>query len=147
VIRSACASDVDVVQRMAARFLSAEGPYGDRFRADPDRIAALVTHLTTATAAAAGFIAEQDGQAVGMFGVFSFVHPIIGDVIASELCWWIEPEARGSRIGLELLRAAEDWAKARAAVWMEMIAPNERVGQFYERLGYARTDVHYLKRL
>jgi GNAT superfamily N-acetyltransferase len=147
VIRPACATDVDAVQRMAARFLSAEGPYADRFQADPERIAALVAYLTQATDGAAGFIAEQDGQAVGMFGVFSLEHPITGQRVASELCWWMEPEARGSRVGLELLRAAEGWAKDHGAVWMEMIAPSARVAQFYERLGYERTDVHYLKRL
>jgi RimJ/RimL family protein N-acetyltransferase len=135
VIRPACATDVDAVQRMAARFLSAEGPYADRFQADPERIAALVAYLTQATDGAAGFIAEQDGQAVGMFGVFSLEHPITGQRVASELCWWMEPEARGSRVGLELLRAAEGWAKAAARLDGNDRAERAR-GAVLRALGY-----------
>lgn len=147
IVRRLRDEDVTAVQRMAARFLSPEGPYGDRFHADPERIAALVGLLMDADHARAGFIAEQNGTPVGMFGVFCLTHPITGDEMASELCWWVEPEMRGSSVGLTLLRAAESWAREQGAALLEMIAPSERVAALYERLGFERTDVHYLKRL
>lgn len=146
-VRAVTVGDVAAVQAMAARFLSPDGPYGDRFQAAPDRIAILVQLMTAEGETAMGFIAEQAGVPVGMFGVFCLIHPITGAYMASELCWWMEPEARGSRVALRLLRAGEAWARARGAAYLEMIAPSERVASFYGRLGYTRTDVHYLKRL
>ena len=101
----------------------------------------------TTSPTSAGFLAEQDGQAIGMFGVFCFTHPITGEHGASELCWWVEPEARGSSAGVRLLRAGEAWARNRRAAWLEMIAPSERVAEFYGRIGYKRTDIHCLKHL
>lgn len=139
--------DVEAVQRMAARFLSADGPYGARFTIDPNRIAALVTYMTTPNSDGVTFIVERDGVPVGMLGAFSLVHPILGIRVASELCWWMEPEVRGTRAALDMLRAAERWARDIGAAYFEMIAPNERVAEFYDRLGYERTDVHYLKSL
>mgnify|MGYP001592233288 FL=1 len=132
---------------MAARFLSEEGPYGSRFRADTSRVAALVTLFMDSARRTAGFLAEIDGAVVGMFGVFCLTHPITGDEMASELCWWVEPEARGTSAGLKLLKAAEAWAREQGASFLEMIAPSDRVAALYERLGFERTDIHYLKRL
>lgn len=147
MIRAALQTDVDALRRMSARFLSHEGPYGTRFTVDPAQIDVLATYMTRPGPDAAVFVAERDGAVVGMFGVFCLMHPIIGLRIASELCWWMDPEMRGSRLALGLLRRAEVWAKEHGAVWLEMIAPSERVAAFYGRLGYERTDVHYLKTL
>lgn len=147
MIREATVADTGALQRMAARFLSKDGPYGNRFTVDPRQVDVLASYMTQQGPDAAVFVAEQDGAVVGMFGVFCLLHPILGLRIASELCWWMEPEARGSRLALSLLRTAEQWAKTSGATWLEMIAPSERVAAFYDRLGYERTDVHYLKTL
>jgi GNAT superfamily N-acetyltransferase len=82
-----------------------------------------------------------------MFGAFLFAHPITGDIMASELCWWVDPVARGSRVSTDLVKRAETWARENGAKWLEMIAPNDRVGWFYARQGYERTDIHFLKAL
>ena len=147
MIRHAEPRDLPDLQRMAARFLSSEGPYGTRFQVDPSRVHVLADYMTKPNDDAAVFVAEEDGEVTGMFGVFCFEHPILGLRLAAELCWWMDPEVRGSRSGLRLLEAGESWAKDHRAVWLEMIAPSERVAEFYDRLGYERTDVHYLKTL
>lgn len=144
-VREITEGDVVAVQHMAARFLSEDGPYGGRFTANPACIAELATRMIAP--GALGLIAEDDGRPVGMFGVFCFDHPITGQKAAAELCWWMEPEARGGRAAVQMLRLSEAWARDEGAQVLEMIAPSERVGKFYERVGYERTDVHYLKRL
>jgi predicted N-acetyltransferase YhbS len=145
-IRAATAADYPALAAMSRRFLSADGPYEGRMRLDETRLEALVARMTT-SAEALTLVAERDGAAVGMFSVFLFDHPITGARVAAELCWWIEPEARGSRAALAMLRRGEQWARHQGATVMEMIAPTEHVAQFYERLGYRRTDVHYLRTL
>lgn len=141
-IRPLTAEDASIVQLMATRFLSREGPYGERFAADPTCIAALAQRFLVDPTCLC-LIAERDGHPFGMFGAFYFQHPITGERVASELCWWIEPEFRGGRVALQMLRLVETWAREQGAVAFEMIAPDERVAEFYGRLGYARADVHY----
>ena len=38
---------------------------------------------------------------------------------------------------------AEKWARQSGAARMQMIAPNERVGRFYRRLGYDHIESNY----
>jgi len=59
--------------------------------------------------------------------------------------WWVTPGQRGD--GVRLLRAAESWAIERGAKTLQMIAPTERVGQFYARMGFTRADISYQKEL
>ena len=81
-----------------------------------------------------------------MFAAFIFEHPISGKKTASEVAWWVDPSARGS-IGIALLRRAEAWAKTTGAVRMQMVAPNERVGEFYRRVGYEKAETAWSRRL
>jgi GNAT superfamily N-acetyltransferase len=146
MIRVATAEDHDGIMAMARRFLSADGPYGDRFTLDEERVSGL-THVMVGGADHLVLVADVDGEPVGMLVMFVFAHPLTGEQIASELCWWMEPEFRSSRLALKLLRDGEAWAKKQGAAVIEMIAPNERVAEFYGHMGYERTDVHYRKTL
>jgi GNAT superfamily N-acetyltransferase len=65
--------------------------------------------------------------------------------MAFEVVWWVEPEARGD--GVRLLRAAEDWAIEQGIGKMQMVAPNERVGALYERMGYLPVETSYQRTL
>jgi RimJ/RimL family protein N-acetyltransferase len=143
-LRAATVADTSEIERMAARFLSVEGPYFGRFKASDGAIARLLAAMLEP----AGFalvIEAAPGALVGMFGAFVFVHPITGQKVGSELCWWVEPEARGGHLAAEMPKRALAWAKAAGAEWFEMIAPNERLAVFYEKLGFERSDVHYVK--
>jgi GNAT superfamily N-acetyltransferase len=145
-IRPVTSDDVPDVLRMARRFLSSDGPYHGRIAVNDASVCALATLLMDG-GERLGLVAESGGQVVGMFGMFCFTHPITNERVAAELCWWIDPEARGSRLALQLLRTAETWARDAGAQVIEMIAPDERVAQLYDRIGYERTDVHYRKTL
>lgn len=82
---------------------------------------------------------------LGMIGVLTFRHPVSGEIVASEMFWWVEPEIRG--MGVRLLRAAEEWATMAGAKRMMMIAPDDRVGDFYGRVGYDKVETTWMRRL
>lgn len=144
MLRTATLEDTAEIERMAGRFLSVEGPYFGRFKASEGAVARLLASMLSPE----GFslvLEAAPGALVGMFGAFLFVHPLTGQTVGSELCWWVEPEARGVRLAAEMPKRAIAWATAAGAEWFEMIAPNARLEVFYEKLGFDRTDVHYVK--
>jgi GNAT superfamily N-acetyltransferase len=86
----------------------------------------------------------ENGQGVsGMLAFFVYAHPLSGELLADELVWWVEPEARGA--GIELLKRVEAMARSMGATKMQMVTPDERLGKLYERRGYHKIEVHYLK--
>lgn len=94
-------------------------------------------------------VAEEDGQVVGMLCAFLLVEPVSNQPMADELCWWVEPSARGSRsVGPRLLRSFENIARQKGAKLCKMVAPaGSDVGTFYERIGYSPVETSYIKRL
>lgn len=69
--------------------------------------------------------------------------------IASELAWWVQPEARKSGVGLELHLAFEQWAKEMAddAVSMVLLEDDnkELIDKMYTKLGYKPIERSYIK--
>lgn len=68
---------------------------------------------------------------------------------ATELAWWVNPEHRGGKNGVVLLRFMEQLAKdAGVKYWnmasMESSMP-EVVNRMYERLGYRKSETVYTK--
>jgi aminoglycoside 6'-N-acetyltransferase I len=65
--------------------------------------------------------------------------------------WYVDPQARGQKLGRDLVQAAEQWARARGCTeiasdtWID----NESGIQVHQRLGYYEVDrlVHFVKRL
>jgi len=144
VIRVANRSDVLAIVRMGLRF--AGGEYAPWIEATPEALASFAERLIGSDDATI-FLAESDGAVMGMLAVMVYPHPMSGARVASELCWWIEPEARGGRTALRLVRAAEQWAVDHDARVLQMIAPTARVGEFYEALGYGRVETTYQRRV
>lgn len=144
-LREATIEDAAEIERMGIRFLGPEGPYHGRFRSSPAALRRLLELMLQPTAIAL-VLEPEAGRLVGMFGAFLFEHPITWQRVASELCWWVDPEARGASVkaGAMVDRAVE-WARDAGAEWFEMIAPNERVSAYYERIGFERTDIHHVK--
>jgi GNAT superfamily N-acetyltransferase len=145
VIRAARLTDVDTMVAMALQFL-AETPYGTHVGANEAQLRKLIGELFM-NHDAEMFIAERDGQPVGMIALVAYDHPYSGERIASELVWWVTPKHRRGSLGVRLMRHAEAWARARGAVALQMIAPNERVGKFYAACGYEVVETSYQRRL
>ena len=126
---------------MGERFLT-ETVYRGRVAVNPAAMARTVAMLLHSEIGAV-FVSEHDGTVVGMIGLILFEHPITGEVTATELFWWVEPEHRGH--GLRLLKRGEQWAHASGARAVQMIAPTPDLGRLYERLGYSFMESGYQK--
>ena len=67
------------------------------------------------------------------------------------LAWYVDPHVRGQKLGRELLRVAEGWAREKGCTemasdtWLE----NEASIQAHLKMGYYEVDrlVHFVKRL
>jgi GNAT superfamily N-acetyltransferase len=95
-------------------------------------------------------VADQDGNAVGLFlGVKA---PIwFSDVeVATEIAMWVEPEKRGSRIVWELLDAFVQWAKEcgvnHASVSDFYVDGSFPVSALYKRRGFYPIEQTYVRR-
>lgn len=142
-IRPADVTDLPAVVALGQRFL-AEAEYRGVIAENPAQMEALALRLITGDDATV-LLVEHDGEPVGMIGLLFYPHLISAEPLAGELFWWVNPERR--RDGVRLLRAAETWARDRGAMFMQMVAPNGRVGQFYEALGYVKVETMYQRTL
>lgn len=141
-LRRAEEADVPAIVAMGARFIDAEYPGAIRFSAEG--IGTLARNLI----AGGGVVLVAEAIApVGMMALSTYLHPMSGERIATEIVWWMDPDARGGRAALKLFAAGEAWAREQGAVKLQMIAPSDKVGQFYERLGFERIEVHYQRSL
>ena len=144
-IRQATADDVDAMVRMGLHF-QATTAYAVHLRATAATLRTLADELVASDHTALWF-AERDGAALGMIAAALYRHPMSGETIGTEICWWMDPAARGGRAALRLLKTAEAWAKAAGATVFQMMAPTDDVGRLYERLGFDRIEVHYQRRI
>lgn len=128
---------------------------------DVPALAALATHLGYPTTEAemharmqrigahgdyATLVAESGGRVVGFVGVMWGLS-YVGDGYARLLSLVVEPEERGRGTGAALVAAVEAWGRARGAASVRLTTAlhRERTHRFYERLGYARTGLRYVK--
>jgi hypothetical protein len=143
VILEAIESDVDQIVEMGAAFAQEE--YSDRLTVTPEALRQMALNLIHGDQSVL-WVARKGEQVIGMLGLVVYVHPMNGEMVASELVWWMRPEHRG-RAGLRLLRTGERWARARSAVALQMIAPNHRVESLYQALGYQQVETTYQRRI
>jgi GNAT superfamily N-acetyltransferase len=92
------------------------------------------------------FVADINGELIGMLGLIVVQHPMSGTPEAAEVAWWIEPEHRTSRTGYYLLCQAEEWARQKGLMCLKMVAPaDSQTGPFYEHMGYQAVETVYQK--
>lgn len=140
MIREAVLTDVPRLIEMGCRFI-AETTYVSDIPANPEQLEHLARWLIEGDGVV--FVSEREGQLTGMLGAMIFPHPMSGQRTASDLFWWVEPEARGD--GVRLLKRMEQWAIAQGAERLMMAAPTARVGLLYERLGYRAVETSYVR--
>lgn len=143
MIRQANVGDLERILEMGVRFIT-ETSYAKFLLPSPEAISQSVVNLMTNPAAVI-LLSGSDATVTGMIGMLSFEHPFSGEKVASETFWWVDPESRGD--GIRLLVAAEKWAKDLGATKVQMVAPNERVGEIYSRLGYSPVETMYQRTL
>ena len=73
------------------------------------------------------------------------------DLIASDTVWYVSTQSRGSRVGLQLLRAFEKWAKERKAaeiyVGVSSGLSAGKTGAMLQKLGYNVVGGNYKQRV
>lgn len=141
-IREATTNDVNALVAMGTRFL--DSVYARKIHANADALRSLSVGLL-ASADAVIYVAELGSEIVGMMGLMRYVHPMSGELTASEVMWWVDPERRGS--GIRLFRVGEAWAQDSGATVIQMIAPSPEVERFYVRAGYEPVERTYQRRL
>ncbi len=141
-IREATAADVDRIVAMGERFIA--NVYPADVVANPAQIAKLAAQLIESPDGDI-YLAILDEQTVGMIALHAYPHPMSGERIATELCWWVEPEHRG--VGVSLYKIAEAWARAQNAALFQMIAPSPAVARFYQRMGFKAIETTYQRRV
>ena len=143
MIRRATADDIERLMDMGERFVR-ETKYRSLVTLRPERLAESIANVL-ASPSGVVLVSGSDASLTGMIAMLVYDHPFSGERTAFELVWWVEPEARGD--GVRLLRAAEEWAREEGATKVQMVAPNERVGALYERLGYEPVETSYQRSL
>lgn len=96
------------------------------------------------------YTVEQKGKVVGAAGVLFY--PCWHDTSkrdAQEIFWWINPENRGGRDAIRLIDQIEQDAMAAGInrLMLAHTAENEKVGFYYARRGYTKTETTYARRL
>jgi GNAT superfamily N-acetyltransferase len=89
---------------------------------------------------------RKEEKAVGFIVGFANSPLFSGDKIATEAAWYVQPEHRG-RGSLKLLQAYEYWAKnvAKVKLIQMLHLGDERLDKLYERKGYRKSEVCYIK--
>lgn len=141
MIRIATKEDFDLVLNMALKF-SASSPYAKY--TDVDKLKILIeTFLEEDRSKSIILLHSDKGMLAAIVTPFLF-----GNIkLSTEVGWWVEPEARGLKIGKELLDAYEYWAKQVGCSLVTMSSLDDSVGKYYEMNGYTLYERAYIKEI
>ncbi len=95
------------------------------------------------------FLLEQAGQIVGAIGGLVYPEPYSGELVASEMFWFVRPDCRGS--GMKLYFVFEEWARERGCDAIRMVHLSDsmpaKLRYVYARLGFEEVETHFSKPL
>lgn len=138
-IRQATAGDVDAVVDLGLRF-ARESVYSERLLITEAGIRGLFSWVIEHGII---WLSLKSDEPVAMLGMAILPHMLTGQLYASEIFWWSNPEARGH--GLRLFYTAQAWAKAEGVTMMQLVAPTPDAEALYSRLGYTKIEAVYAK--
>lgn len=144
-VRQATDADIGAILEMSAKFYAGTS-YAGFARMDETTVRNLAKALIDSGVM---LLACVEQRIVGMVGLA--VVPFIFNaekLMACEVVWWVEPDARSSGAGFALLRSVEPACKALGADVVQMIHLNNSPPQaavLYERLGFRLSESSYTK--
>jgi len=149
MIRHATIEDTPALVAMAREFIQ----YGNHpifMSITDEQLAQRVADLMSLGDAVTMLVAEVDGRVVGMLvGTLTAPWFAPSTVMAAELAWWVQPEARGTTVAVRLVKEYEAWAINHGAQIIAMSSLNngeaERVANMLRRMGYAQSERTYTK--
>jgi GNAT superfamily N-acetyltransferase len=92
---------------------------------------------------------KDDNKIVGFLGGSASEGIFSDAVLAHELGWFIQPEYRGHRKSLQMLKDFEQWAKEEAKADMVIMVYAETMSnldKIYEKKGYEAVEHTYMKK-
>lgn len=115
------------------------------------RMSKVVKAALTCPPAQRIFLALKDGVPVGLIGGTVSPYLFADALTATVVQIYLRPDARASRLALDLLNVFGAWAKQQGALEMTMHltggADAPRVGKFLERCGYMSAGGNYFRSL
>jgi GNAT superfamily N-acetyltransferase len=149
VIRPARASDLTGLVALAGR-LHRESAYRELDYRE-EKVAGYVALVLDCPARYCLHVAEHDERLVGFLAGYLEAYVFGHETVAHDTAFFVEPAQRGSFTAKRLIGAFVEWAHAHGAREVCLgvssgIAP-ERVGRFYERLGFHPAGAIYKQRV
>lgn len=144
-IRIANLMDTIKVVDLGRKFLKA-GPYNGLLTDSPEHFTKFAMSIILSPTARVLVAVDEKDTPIGVLAFFVVPHWMSGDMIASEIIWYVEPDYRG-KVALDLYWAAKIMAKEMGAAFIQFTAPTEAVGKIYIRDGFKQIEVGYQKRL
>jgi GNAT superfamily N-acetyltransferase len=144
MIRLAIESDLLELLRMSERFFDKSG-YADLTTFSKEDSTKTLMHLIDA-----GTLLTDGKSLMLGFLVFPlFVN--MQTIVAQELFWWVDEEARKGGQGIKLLKSAEKLAKEKGATALMMLSikelDGEKINKLYSALGYTEREQTYMRAL
>lgn len=144
-VRKATLADVPAVVAMSERFYATTS-YSSWADFNPETVAELARNLTENHVM---LIAEHEGAAVGMVGLFVAPFMFNSDRKgAYEVVWWVEESARNTGAGTALMRGIEPactGVDCNAIQMVHLANSPPQAAAIYERMGYGHTESSYTK--
>lgn len=144
IVRQANENDADGYTEAASKFHAASPMHGV---IDFDKEGYKQFFLQSLANDSVGvWVCEVDKKIVGICGAISY--PLYfnpSSLVVQELWWWLDPSARGSGAGSQMFKNIEQWAKAKNADALFMIALEDERASKMERL-YARAGFKPMER-
>jgi GNAT superfamily N-acetyltransferase len=136
-IRGATPADLDALVRLLDALFSIEAD----FHPDAARQRRGLALMLARPDERAVLVAERGGAVVGMVTVQLVVSTAEGGPAALVEDMVVDAAERGHGLGRRLLEAAEEWAHARGATRLQLLADreNEPALRFYARMGWRPT--------
>lgn len=96
------------------------------------------------------FVAELDGQVVGMIGIRISTNYEVDDVVTYISALVVNKELQGRGIGKQLIRYVEDWSIRNGSSILYLTSgikvERKAAHEFYKRLGFEITGYRFVKK-
>lgn len=97
-------------------------------------------------------VVDRDGQPVGFLaGCVGQMLPWSQERCAMEILFAMDADRKAGRAAFDLMADFEVWAREMGCGLVRLTSQagttGDRVGRFYERFGFARQEISYMKRL
>ena len=139
-IKPATFDDLDLILKMTFNFLN-QTSYAAHV--DAEKLGNLVASFLVNDPYKIILLCENKGMIAGVINPFIFGN----ELMATEVGWWVEPNERKNKVGQELLEAFERWAKSMDCKMITMVSLDDKLGMFYEKIGYRLYERAYLKEI